>query len=708
MSQSFTMVAARVLVGCCVLIAAVVVRPSAQAPQASPTYTAEQAAAGRAAYQQSCASCHGQNLDDGQFAGPLKGDAFRQQWGGRGVDALHTFMSAQMPPASPGSLGDAGYAQVIAYLLQQNGVSPGTQALPADPAALRAMVFPAAPAGPGGGVTAGVVLPRAPARANPLDRITPVTDETLIKPAEGDWLNWRRTYDAHGFSPLKQITKANVGQLRAAWTWSLPNGPNEGTPLVHDGVIFVHAYGDRVQALDAVTGDLLWQYARRLPRGTGATWKRNMSLYGDRLYVPTSDTHVVALDVKTGAVAWDVAIGDASKGFGLTGGTLVARGVVMTGTNGGGPGGNYIVGLDAKTGAERWRFYTLARPGEPGDSWNGLPLDKRNGGSVWVAGTYDPVLNIALFGPAPTYDTGPLRNPVAGQSNDALYTDATIALNPETGKLVWHYQHLKNDQWDFDWAFERTLVRLPVGGAMKTVAVTGGKQMVFDALEADGGRYLWSFDLGLQNAITAIDPKTGAKTIDPKLVPGDGDTKMVCPHAGGGRSWLPTSYDAGSKLLFIPMVESCMSLTPVATGERGGLSTGVRFSLRPRPDSDGNYGRLQAMNLETRKPAWTVRQRAPQTTGILATAGGVIFAGSFDRVFSAYDSATGKPLWKTRLNDVPNAAPVTFTAQGRQFVALTVGNGGPQAATFPNLVPEIASPSPGAALWVFELGPSAR
>ena len=701
MRLPFTTTARRVLLACCALSTVIVVRPLAQAPQASPTYTAEQAAAGRAAYAQSCASCHGQNLDDGQFASPLKGDAFRQKWGGRGVDALYAYMSAQMPPASPGSLGDAGYAQLIAYLLQQNGLSAGTQPLPTEPAALRAMVFPAAPAGPGGGVTAGVALPPGPARANPLDRITPVTDEMLIKPAEGDWLNWRRTYDAHGFSPLKQITKANVGQLRSAWTWTLPNGPNEGTPLVHDGVIFVHAFGDRVQALDAITGDLLWTYARRLPRGTGPTWKRNMSLYGDRLYVPTSDAHIVALDVKTGAVAWDVAIGDTTKGVGLTGGTLVARGVVMSGTNGNTAGGNYIVGLDAKTGAERWRFYTLAKPGEPGDSWNGLPVEKRNGGSVWVAGTYDPVLNIALFGPAPTYDTGPLRNPIAGQSNDALYTDATIALNPETGKLVWHYQHLKNDQWDFDWAFERTLVQLP--GTSRKAVVTGGKQMIFDALEADGGKYLWSFDLGLQNAITAIDPKTGAKTIDPKLVPGDGETKMVCPHAGGGRSWLPTAYDAGSSVMFIPMVESCMNLTPVAAGERGGLSTGVRFTLRPRPDSDGKYGRLEAVSLVTRKPLWTTRQRAPQTTGLLATAGGVLFAGSFDRMFAAYDAATGKSLWKTRLNDVPNAAPITFTAGGRQFVALTVGNGGPQAATFPNLVPEIASPPPGAALWVFEL-----
>jgi alcohol dehydrogenase (cytochrome c) len=671
---------------------------------ASPTYTAAQATAGRTVYTESCEACHGQNLDDGRFAAPLKGEDFRRQWGGKTIDSLFTLISTRMPPASPGSLGDVKHAQVVAFLLQQNGVTAGARELPSAPDALAAMLFPGAPPGPGGGLSAGVTLPRR-TRPNPLDKLTPVSDEMLIKPPDGEWLNWRRTYDAQGYSPLKQITKNNVSDLRVAWTWTLPNGPNEGTPLVHDGVIFVHGFGDRVQALDAATGDLLWQYSRRLPRGSGPTWKRNIAIAGNRVYVPTSDTHLVALDIKTGNVVWDKAVADNTKGYGMTGGPLVAMGVVMIGTNGSAPGGNFIVGLDANTGEEKWKWYAIAQPGDPNDSWNGLPVEKRSGGSVWVAGTYDPVRNLALFGPAPTYDTGPLRNLAAGaRSNDALYTNSTVALNPETGRLAWHFQHLRNDQWDFDWAFERTIVTLPVNGTQKTLVVTGGKQMIFDGLEADGGKYVFSIDLGLQNAITAIDPKTGAKTINERLVPGDGEAKMVCPHAGGGRSWLPTSYNPSSRVLFVPMVESCMDLTPVGPGERGGLSTGVRWSLRPRPDSDGNYGRLQAINLETKRTVWTQRQRAPQTTGILATAGGVVFAGAYDRVFSAYDESTGRQLWKAKLNDVPNSAPITFTANGKQYVALTVGYGGPQSATFPNLTPEIRNPPNGAAtLWVFEL-----
>jgi alcohol dehydrogenase (cytochrome c) len=236
------------------------------------------------------------------------------------------------------------------------------------------------------------------------------------------------------------------------------------------------------------------------------------------------------------------------------------------------------------------------------------------------------------------------------------------------------------------------------------LVVTGGKQAIFDAMDAASGSYAFSMDLGVQNVVTAIDPKTGAKTIDPKLVPGDGETKFVCPHAGGAKSWLPSSYNPRTKILYVPLVESCMDLTPVEKGGRGSLSTGVRWSLRPRPNSDGKYGRLQAINLETHQSVWIERQRAPQTTGTLATAGGVVFAGALDRVFAAYDDTTGKELWRARLGDVPSNAPITYLANGKQYVAMIVGNGGAQAITFPPLVPEIRNPPDrGAGVWVFEL-----
>ncbi len=688
-------------------------RVEAQQLQPSPpSFTAAQADRGQALYVEHCLSCHGQNLDDGPFAPPLKGVAFRQKWGSRSIEPLFTFTSIKMPPERPGTLGDEAYAQLVAYIMHENGSQPGATALPGDPEALKAMAAPDWPRPGGGGLAPGAILPPAPARLNPLETMRPVTDAMLTNPPEGAWLTWRRTYEAYGFSPLKKINRANVSELRVAWSWSLPNGPNEATPLVHDGVMFVHSYGDKVQALDAATGDLLWQYSRRLPSGVAPSVKRSISIYGSRLYVPTSDAHVVALDAKTGRVVWDRAVGDAKAGIRMTGGTLLARGKVMVGTTGRAPGGNYVVALDADTGQEAWRVYTIARPDEPGgNSWNGLPLEKRNGGSVWIPGSYDPVHNLAFFGPGNTYDTAPLRDPLVDRrdvTNDGLYLDSTLAVNPDTGQLVWHFQHQANGQWDLDWAFERQVMHLPVNGVMQSVVVTGGKQMIFDILETATGKYVSSIDLardwGLQNVVTAIDPKTGAKIVDPELIPGDGETRMVCPHVDGGRDWMPTSHDPASKILYIPSVEVCMDLVPVAEGERGSLSTGVRWTVRPVPGSDGKYGRLQAVNLETKKTVWVDRQRAPLTSGTLVTAGGLVFVGGLDRMFSAHDAATGERLWKIRLNDVPASVPISYSVNGQEYVATVVGPGGSQSRAYTVLVPEMESPPDhGTAIWVFEV-----
>ena len=671
------------------------------------SYTIAQAERGQTAYLENCAACHGENMDDGEFAIPLKGVNFRQQWRVRSLEQLFTVTSVTMPQDRPGRLGDETYADILAYILQENGTDAGSSELPSDPEALLALAPPNWRAAPGGGLAPGVVLPPAPGRPNPLDRLRPVTDTMLLDPADGEWLLWRRTYDAFGYSPLKQINTTNVDDLRVAWTWSLAPGPNESTPIIHDGVMFIHGYGDHVQALNAATGDLLWQYSRRLPRGGTPSQKKGFSIYGNRLYVPTSDVHIVALDVKTGEVVWDTEVGDPNQRTRMTGGPLVAKGKVMIGTVGRIDGGPYIQALDAETGEPAWRFYTIARPGEPGgNSWNGLPLEERNGGSVWIPGSYDAVNNLAFFGPGNTYDTGPLRDLVdqEGITNDALYLDATLALNPDTGELVWHFQHQANGQWDLDWAFERQVMELPVDGEMTRVVVTGGKQSIFDIVTADNGKYVSSIDLGLQNIVTAIDPITGAKIVDETLVPGDGETKMICPHVGGGRGWLPTSYDSDTKMLYIPITEACMDLVPVPEGERGNLSTGVNWKVRPRPESDGNYGRLEVVNLETQETVWIERQRAPITSGTLATAGGLVFAGALDRSFSAYDAQTGTKLWQTRLNDVPSSSPISYSVDGKDYVAMVVGAGGYQSRAYNMLVPEIQNPPDrNASVWVFEL-----
>ncbi len=527
----------------------------------------------------------------------------------------------------------------------------------------------------------------------------------LQNPPTGEWLTWRRGFDYQGFSPLKQITKSNVNNLRVAWTWTLSPGSNEATPLVHDGVMFLHSPGDKLEALDAATGDLLWQYARILPPGVNAGNKRAISIYGNKVYMGTSDVHVVALDVKTGRVVWDQPLTE-ERGFSLSGGPLVAKGKVMIGTSGHVGGKNYIVALDAETGNLAWRFNTIAQPGEPGgDTWNDHTAEERNGGSVWIAGSYDSALNLAFFGVAQTYDTALLAKPVRpGVKTDGLYTDCTLAINPDTGKLVWYYQHLPNDQWDLDWVFERQIVRMPVNGVVRPVIMTSGKQATYDVLDAETGKWIYSKDLGLQNIVSSIDPVTGKKTINPQTLPGDGQTHMVCPHADGAKSWLPSSYNPGHE-------DSVYTAGRGVYGSDAGHRRQPDASCPPASARPCGLVRIRTASTAGWKPStwltrevlWTERHRAPVSSGALDTAGGVIFNGSIDRFFRAYDDQTGKLLWETRLSDVPSNAPISYTVNGKQYIAIGVGNGGAQATGFAPLVPEIQNVDRAPAVWVFQL-----
>ncbi|MGW8370470.1 MAG: outer membrane protein assembly factor BamB family protein, partial [Gammaproteobacteria bacterium] len=237
--------------------------------------------------------------------------------------------------------------------------------------------------------------------------------------------------------------------------------------------------------------------------------KRAIALHGDNLYVGTSDTHVVALNVVTGEPVWDTAIGDFRERETINGGPLVAKGMVMIGTTATGVaakrGGPQIVGLRADSGEVVWRVHTIPREGEPGgDSWNGVPWDERTGASLWTAGSYDPGTGLAYFGTGNTYDTGPLLVPDddPDTTNDALYTNSTLAIEPVTGQLVWAFQHFPNDQWDLDWAFERQLVDLEIDGRMRRVALTAGKIGIYEGVDARTGEFLFAIDLGLQNIVS--------------------------------------------------------------------------------------------------------------------------------------------------------------------------------------------------------------
>ena len=548
-------------------------------------FTEQQARAGQTVYAENCAQCHGPHLNDGQFGPPLKGPAFKARWHEQPPASLWASMIKRMPPASPGSLDGRAYAEVEAFLLRENGEQAGTVALVAPSGAALA----AAAAGP-----ARISMPRSAvvrlanedatyhaalaARTALLGRLTPVSDAMLQAPAAGDWLMWRGTYATLGYSPLAQINKDTVHNLGVAWTLALPPSANETAPLIHDGVLFIES-ANTVEAINAVDGSILWQYLRALPEelhGGRDARMRGLAIYQDKLYAPTADGHIVALDVKSGDLRWDHAVVTPEHGsrpglfdgayFHISGGPLLVHGKVIVGVSLGinTGGGDFIVGLDAQTGHELWRFNTIARPGQPGgDSWNGAPVKERYGSGVWSIGSYDPELNLVYFGTGNTYDVGTLLRPRGHQgltNNDALYTDSTVALDADTGKLAWYYQHMNRDVWDLDWAFEQSLVTLPVNG--KPTESAGDRRQERDLRCRQPRR--WPLCI-LQGSGTAEPGRQhrcripAGRSSTRRSSRSAGRTDLICPTATGARSWPTTAFDPASGYLYVPLVDNnCM------------------------------------------------------------------------------------------------------------------------------------------------------
>jgi len=689
-------------------------------------FTAPQARRGQTVYVESCARCHGPHLNDGQFGPPVNGAAFKARWHDQLPEVLWAALVKRMPPASPGSLDSRSYADVAAYLLQQNGEKAGTAQLVLSTPVTGAAAGARTAGGPRLDNEDGAYHAAMAARKALLGRLTPVSDAMLREPPAGDWLMWRGSYATLGYSPLAQINKNTVRQLGVAWTLALPPSANETAPLVHDGVLFIES-GNTIEAINAADGTIVWQYLRALPEelhsGRDARM-RGLAIYQDKLYAPTADGHIVALDLKSGDLRWDWAVVTPEHGsrpglfdgayFHISGGPLLVHGKVIVGVSLGinTGGGDFIVGLDAQSGNEVWRFNTIARAGEPGgDSWNGAPVKERYGSGVWSIGSYDADLNLVYFGTGNTYDVGTLLTARAHQglaNNDALYTDSTVALNADTGKLAWYYQHMNRDVWDLDWAFEQSLITLPVNGKPTKLLVTGGKSAIFDAVNRVDGHYAFSKDLGLQNLVAKIDTTTGRKLINPALEPQAGRTDLVCPTATGARSWPTTAFDPASGYLYVPLVDNdCMDYSWVerdAAAIAGG-GQDMRLRARPKPGNDGNFGRVDAIDLNTGRVVWSKRQRAPIASSLLTSAGGVVFSGARDRHLRAYDAADGKLLWQVILNASPSSSPATYSVAGVQYLVVVAGGGGAFDSGTRSLTPEIVDPPAGTTLWVFRLRP---
>jgi alcohol dehydrogenase (cytochrome c) len=578
----------------------------------------------------------------------------------------------------------------------------------------------------------------------------PVTDQMLLNPSADDWLMFSRTYDAQRFSPLSQVNKQNVSQLALAWSRGLGPGITETIPTVYKGVMYVNVPGGAVQALDATTGDLIWEYQRPAPappegdggrgRGGGAAQggggafgqarSKTLAIYDDMIYYTAPDSYVIAIDARTGKLRWESKVDTR----GHTSGPIVVEGKVISGgTCNGGRVNCYIAAHDAKTGKELWRFYTTQAPGEPPgpDTWAGAPVERRTASTWALPGSYDPVRKLIFWGIAnPTPNTrsarhegNPFAIPLTAPAD--LYSNSTVTLDPQTGKLKWYYQHLPGDDWDEDINEERTLIRTAVNpdpkfvkwinpniprGQVRDISVNVGEGGGIWALDRENGQFLWAMPFPFDTPnfiISEIDVKTGiAKINEEVLVDQPGERHTICSF--NTRSWWPTAYHPGKNALYIPYIDNCLDMTSAAPAADGKPATPERRVGTPRPGADpNNLNGLAKVNMSTGEVQRWVLGKVPTNGAVLATAGDVIFFGDLNRRFRAFDADNGKILWEAILGNVISSSTITYAVNGRQYIAVIAGDNlaapGLIAGTMGPVKVDITPPRGSNAIYVFAL-----
>lgn len=660
---------------------------------------------GEALYNEHCASCHAVSLRGSAHGAALSGPAFADKWSQKPALTLRDYQQVEMPPGEAHTLSTAQHNAITQFVIAQSNLpedsplaSSVNDLLNASGEAPDAVEFSAADS---------VMDFARNAGAYSMKQITgfrKVDSAELDNPPAEDWLNWRRTPDGHGHSPLTQISRDNVSRLSLNWSMAMHAGSNQPTPLVRDGVMFLTHPHNKIQAIEAATGELIWEYQYAFPPAAkmlgGPT--RNIALWQDRLFLATYDAALVAIDAASGKQLWRAEKADYRDAYTHSAGPLVAAGVVVSGINGCElftEDGCFITGHDPETGQELWRTSTLALPDTPEyASWGEVAPDRRGGGDVWIAGSYDPELDLVYFG---TSQPKPWAAASRGMSvdDDALYTNSTLALRPGTGELIWHFQHVPGETIDMEVGFERILADIEGAPTLLTV----GKDGILWKIDRATGEYIDLLDT-MEQTIFDVDRNTGTLSYREDIAAaGIGDTYTACPGIYGGHNWQSATYDAVRHLLFLPLHQLCSDMTPreVDLGPGGG-GYGADVATYPMPGKEGLAGALLAIDVRTMEIQWRVEQPALFLSGALSTDGGVLFIGDLDRRFQAFDTETGESLWSTRLPAPAHGYPITYEASGKQFVAIPTGIGVFRALTAV-IFPDIYQPPDGQGLFVFSL-----
>ena len=531
-------------------------------------------------------------------------------------------------------------------------------------------------------------------------------DDARIRNADrepGNWMSYGRTYDEQRYSLLDRIGAANVSTLGLAWHYDLDTAARaqESTPLVIDGVMYVTSAWSKVFALDAATGHELWRYDPKVPGAAGINAccdvvNRGVAAWEGRLYLGTLDGRLVALGAASGKPVWEAMTVEPGSRYTITGAPRVVKGKVIIG-NGGGEMGvrGYVTAYDAETGRQVWRFYTV--PGDPSKpfenpaleraakTWKGEWWKLGGGGTVWDSMAYDPELDLLYIG---TGNGSPwnraIRSPGGG---DNLFISSIVALRPESGEYVWHYQTTPGDTWDYTAAQHMILADLTIEGRARKVIMQAPKNGFFYVLDRATGELISAGAFATMNWAKGIDMKTGRPIETAEARYGEiGRPFIAQPGPGGAHSWQPMSYSPRTGLVYFPVMEAVFPYFPDKDFRKRTLAwnTGVDFNAGSLPTDQGILdqiksglkGHLVAWDPVRQREVWRVQHEHPWNGGALSTAGDVVFHGDALGEFAAYDARSGARLWSVATGTGILAPPVTYLVGDEQYVAIEVGWGG--------------------------------